>query len=239
MSYSFNTTANSSQSSIKPRLNGNQIHDVQFDGCEIIDIKGVKNPNEVYKVLKLRFSNDEGTYEHTVFEPREQDFTRGETKFADKNTGEEKSIPQPSGVENMMLLFKHAIDIINPEVAKQIDSGTKNLGAKDWDSLRKLVQQILDVGKGTKFQIKLLITSKGEAAFPGFFSGISKEGKVYVRNNFIGKKLGFSAYETTRINNAAKARPAEVKPFDAVSQYNDLPPATSGGLDIDFDLPQL
>ena len=81
MAYSFNTTANSSQSSIKPRLKGNNIHDVQFDGCEIVDIQGVKNPGEVYKVLKLKFSNDEGTYEHTIFEPRESDFARTESKY--------------------------------------------------------------------------------------------------------------------------------------------------------------
>ena len=161
MAYSFNTTANSSQSSIKPRLKGNNIHDVQFDGCEIVDIQGVKNPGEVYKVLKLKFSNDEGTYEHTIFEPRESDFARTESKYTDKKTGEDKGIPQASGVESMMLFFKHAIDAINPTVAKAIDGGTQNLGAKDWNDLRVIVQKILDAGKGSKFQIKLLLIKNG------------------------------------------------------------------------------
>lgn len=239
MAYSFNTTANSSQSSIKPRLKGNNIHDVQFDGCEIVDIQGVKNPGEVYKVLKLKFSNDEGTYEHTIFEPRESDFARTESKYTDKKTGEDKGIPQASGVESMMLFFKHAIDAINPTVAKAIDGGTQNLGAKDWNDLRVIVQKILDAGKGSKFQIKLLLSTKGEPTFPGYFSGINKEGKAYVRNNFIGHKLGFSPYEMTKINNAATAKPAEVVPFGSVDSFNDLPPATPGAMDFNFDLPNL
>lgn len=242
MAFSFNNTANSSQSNIKPRLNGNQIHTVQFDGCEIQDIQGVKNPNEIYKVLKLKFSNEEGSYEHTIFEPKESDFQRSENTYADKNTGENKSIPQPSNVENMMLLFKHAIDSINPDVAKQIDDGVKNLGAKDWNDLRRLVQSILNVGKGTSFQIKLITNSKGEGVFPGFFSGINKDGKVYVRNNFIGKKLGFSAYESTKINNSLKSKPTEVVPFAKDGGIpKDLNPTSghSSELDMDFDLPEL
>lgn len=239
MAFSFNTTANSSQSTVKPRLNGNKIHEVQFEGCEIQDIQGVKNPTEVYKVIKLKFSNDDGMYEHTIFEPREQDFERRETEYADKNTGEKKNIPQPSNVENMMLLFKHAIDTINPEIAKQIDDGTKNLGAKDWDTLRKLVQTILNAGKGVKFQIKLLTDRNGEPTFPGFFSGISKEGKVYIRNNFIGKKLGFSAYESTKINNAVIAKPKEINPFDSGAASKEPTSGHSSELEMDFDLPEL
>jgi len=239
MAFSFSTTANSSQNTAKERLTGNAIYTVQFEGCEILDIQGVKHPEEVYKVLKLKFANDEGSFEHTVFEPRQEDFTRGETKYNDKKTGEEKSIPQSSGVENMMLLFKHAIDSINPTVAKQIDDGTKNLGAADWVTLRKLVAQILDAGKGAKCQIKLIKNTKGEAAFPGFFSGITKEGKAYVRNNFIGSKLAFSAYEVTKINNAATAKPAEVKPFADLDKYTDLPGANSSGLEFDFVVPNL
>ncbi len=78
MSFSFNTTAGASQSSAKPRLAGNDIYNVKFDGCEIVDIKGVKDPDKVYKVIKLKFSNGDGIYEHTVFEPRPEDFTRTE-----------------------------------------------------------------------------------------------------------------------------------------------------------------
>lgn len=232
MSFSFNSTAGASQSSSKPRLAGNSIHTVKFDGCEIQDIKGVKDPTKEYKVIKLKFSNDSGTYEKTIFEPRQEDFTRGESKYTDKKSGEERSIPQPSGVENMMLLFKHAIDAIVPAIGKQIDDGSRNLGANSWDDLRSLVSQILDKGKGAEVEIKLLTDSKGEPTFPGFFSGISKEGKAYVRNNFIGHKLGFSSYEMTRINNAATAKPTKVDSFDPL----DGPIKPTAPVNLNFDL---
>lgn len=244
MSFSFNTTAGASQSSAKPRLAGNDIYTVKFDGCEIIDIKGVKDPDKTYKVLKLKFSNPEGTYEHTVFEPRQEDFTRGENEYTNKE-GKKEKIPQSSGVENMMLLFKHAIDSINPTIAKQIDEGTKNLGAANWDGLRELVAKILNAGKGATVQIKLLKNSKGEATFPGYFSGLTKPdpvsgvSKAYIRNNFIGEKLTFSTYEAQRIAKEAEAKPTRVNSFGGGSESfmtNDIP---ANDNNLDFDLPTL
>ena len=60
MNFSFDATAKTSQSTTKPRLAGNAIYDVQFDGCETQDIQGVKDVSQVYKVLKLKFSNEKG-----------------------------------------------------------------------------------------------------------------------------------------------------------------------------------
>ena len=231
MSFSFNTTAGASQSSIKPRLEGNNIHEVKFVGCEIQDIQGVKDPSQVYKVIKLKFENEEGSFEHTVFEPRQEDFVRKENEITTKE-GKKEKIPQTSGVENMMLLFKHVIDAVNPTIAQQIDNGTKNLGAANWDDLRNLVAKILDAGKGVTTTIKLLNNNKGEAIFPGFFAGLRKpdpitgESKPYIRNNFIGNKLGFSPYETSRMTTMATAKPTnmsfEPEPSTDLSDINDF-----------------
>ena len=239
MSFLFNTTAGASQSSFKAKLVGNAIHSVKFDGCEIQDIKGVKDPSQMYKVIKLKFSNDDGTFEHTIFEPRESDSTRRETKFTDKN-GVEGKIPQPSNIESMMLLFKHAIDIISPEVAKEIDNGTKNLGANDWDGLRKLVEQILDKHKDVELEIKLIKNNKGEGVFPGFFAAINREGKAYIRNNFMGKSLAFTPYEANKINNEAVAKPTKVEEFTtAAPKLESLAESAPSDIDMSFDMPQL
>lgn len=235
--FSFNTTAGASQSAAKARLAGNDIYTVKFDGCEIVDIQGVKDPSMTYKVLKMKFSNEDGTFEHTIFEPKQADFNRTETSFT--KDGKTEKIPQASGVENMMLLFKHAIDAIAPEVGKQIDSGAKSLGAPDWNGLRILVAKILDSGKGNPTQIKLMKNNKGEAQFPGFFSGVSKEGKAYIRNNFMGNKLAFSTYELTRINNAATAKPTPAAGFVVNNTFAPTAPATSDPLDFTFDMPEL
>ena len=51
MDFSFSTTAGASQNTGSKRLKGNDIYTVKFDGCEIEDIKGVKDPSMTYRVL--------------------------------------------------------------------------------------------------------------------------------------------------------------------------------------------
>lgn len=205
MSFSFDATAGASQSTTKPRLAGNEIHTVKFDGCEIQDIQGVKDTSVVYKVLKFRFSNEDGYYEHTIFEPKQADFARGESEFTNKNGNKEK-IPQPSNVESMMLFFKHFIDAFVPTVAKEIDDKTKKITAPSWEELRNLVAKIALQGKDKVSNIKLVKDKEGNAKFPGFFAGLTKEGKPYVKNNFIGAKVAFTAYENGRISGESNAR---------------------------------
>ncbi|MGV8961922.1 MAG: hypothetical protein ACOH2V_00895 [Candidatus Saccharimonadaceae bacterium] len=234
MDFSFSATAGASQSTAKPRLAGNNIYNVKFDGCEIQDITGVKDPTAVYKVLKLKFSNDDGSFEHTVFEPRAEDFQRKENEFKNKE-GKTEKIPQPSGVESMMLLFKHAIDSIVPGVGKKLDDKEINLGAPNWEALRTLIVSILDKGKGSTVGIKLMKNTKtGEATFPGFFTGLTKEGQPYIKNNFIGAKLAFSTYELQRISNATTAKPTQPEAFTDFPVANV--PAGKVGLDMDFNV---
>jgi len=231
MSFSFASTAGASQSTAKSRLKGNEIHEVQLDGCEIQDIVGVKDPTQTYKVLKIKFSNEDGNFEHTVFEPKPDDFKRGESSFTNKNGNVEK-IPQPSNVESMMLLFKHIIDGFVPEIAGQIDRKEKELTAPNWDKLRALVSVILEKGKGRTNKIKLVKDKDGNGKFPGFFAGVSREGNTYVRNNFVGQKVLFSPYEISKINGEASATPTAAKSYNAPSFEETV----DTSLDLNFDL---
>lgn len=206
--FNFNITAGASQSTFKPQLPGNEIYEVTFDGASIEDIQGKKDPSQVYKVLKLRFSNEKGQFEHTIFEPRPEDFERGENKTT--RNGEVSTFPTPSNVESMMLLLKHVIDAVLPSVGKKIDEGEVTLGGKNWEQLRTNVVTVLEKGKGATTKIKLLSDNKGNARFPGFFTGLNQEGKAYIRNNFVGNTIGFTSYEKTRIDNAANAKPTDM-----------------------------
>jgi hypothetical protein len=110
------------------------------------------------------------------------------------------------------------IDVVNPEVAKQIDEKKISLAAPNWDKLRELVIKITSKKDGTKLavptKIKLLKNSKSqEAVFPGFFASITKEGVVYIKNNFIGPKIAFSTYEIDRIKKEAGAQPTPAATF--------------------------
>lgn len=206
--FSFNNTAGASQSTVKPKLEGNKIHTVKIESVDIDEFKGTqeKNKGEIYRVLKINFGNEDGSYQHTIFEPRAEDFVRGENEFTDKN-GKKNKIPQPSNVESMMLLFKHTMDSFTPKIAAEIDSGKRQIAAPDWDTLRKLVKKILDSVKDSETKIKLIKNKSGEGVFPGFFAGLSREGVAYVKNNFIGDKVAFSAYEMKKIQDEANSAP--------------------------------
>ena len=232
--FNFNITAGASQSTSKPQLSGNEIHEVKFDGAFSEDIQGRKDPSQVYKVLKLRFSNDKGQFEHTIFEPRPEDFQRGENKMT--RDGKETTFPTPSNVESMMLLLKHVIDAVTPEIGKKIDNKEITLGGKNWEDLRANMIIVLDKGKGATTKIKLITDSKGNARFPGFFTSLTQEGTAYIRNNFVGSAIGFTSYEKTRIENAANAKPTKMD-NSILGQANDA--NDESDLDLSFDIASL
>lgn len=236
--FSFETTAGSSQSTAKNKLVGNKIHTVKYAGTEIKDIVGVKDPSMTYKTLILKWENEDGIFEHTIFEPKDADKVRGEREFTNKNGIIEK-IPQASNMESMMLLLKHAIDSINPEIAKKIDNKEQKIGARNWEELRKVIATILDKGKGSETNIKLVINKKGEGVFPGFFTGINREGIAYIKNNFIGNKVAFSSYEMGKMKDAAQT-PSKIDSFQSKGSEDlgtfDMP---EQNLDLEFDMVNL
>ena len=120
--FNFNITAGASQATSKPQLKSNEIHEVKFDGIVSEDIQGKKDPTKTFKILRIKFSNDSGQFEHTIFEPREEDGERRESTITTKD-GTVQKIPSPSNVESMMLLLKHLMDAVLPEVSKKMDQG--------------------------------------------------------------------------------------------------------------------
>jgi len=207
MNFNFDNTAGAAQSTNLPILDGNKIHEVTFKGIEERDIQGVKDASAVYKVLDIKFANAKGYYTETVWEPKAADFER--RKGTNAKTGADTT--SPSNVENMMLLFKHVIDAVNPELGKQIDAKEKKISAPDWIQLRKLMVAATEKFNGTSVKIKLIRNNKGEARFP-YFSMLTKEAPytAIVAGNFIGESVYFSAYEKQQIDKAAAATPTNV-----------------------------
>jgi hypothetical protein len=74
----------------------------------------------------------------------------------------------------------------------------------------------------------------GEATFPGFFTGLTKEGNAYVKNNFIGKKLQFSTYEADRIKKESTAKPTSAESYDSMDIKESA--ADDSPLDLNFDV---
>lgn len=228
MNFNFNETAGASQSQSLPQLKGNAIHEVTFKGCEKREITGVKDPTQKYNVLDIKFTNEEGYYTETIFEPKSGDEKRQESEIGGK-----KYI-KPSNIENLMLEFRHLIDAINPELGKQIDSKEKSISAASWDGLRSLMIEATKSGIGKTVKIKLIKKKDGNPRFP-YFSMIDKDSnKAIVAGNFIGDKLYFTTYEQEQIKKAENASPTtQSNEFGITGQTEQNNVSNS---DLDFKL---
>lgn len=220
MNFNFNETAGISQSNVRKQLEGNKIHDVKFDGVEARDIQGVQDPSKTFKVLDIKFSNPEGYFTHTVWEPTDKDYEDRIGPFG----------AQPSNVKTMMMLFKHLIDAVNPKLSEKVDSGevklgTKSSGHEGWLELRELMIKATDPGKGCDTKIKLINNNKGEAIFP-YFANYNKEGKLYMSTNFIGSNIFFTNKELNKIKKSETAKPQS---SNIPEESNTIPS------DINFD----
>lgn len=221
MNFSFNEISEISSNSRK-QLEGNKIHEVTFDGCELRDIQGVQDASKVFKVLDIKFSNEEGVFTDTVWEPKDTDMQDTPNSFGGMN---------PSNMKQMMFKFKHLIDAVNPELGKAMslpkdDPNHKEFNISNWDSLRKFMVQATENNKGAKTKIKLLSrtrknqdgTERQEAQFPGFFLSYSRDGKLYMSSNFIGNNIFFTNKELNRIKNSQTAAPTTVEKENKASE---------------------
>lgn len=196
-------------------LKSDMIHEVTFDGC-IQDKIESTNTNMTYNILKIKFSNKDGVFSDTIFEPKESD-------FEDIDRGTFKS---PSNVTVMMLKFKHLIDAINPSLGNAISKKEKNINANSWDGLCKFMIDSTNEFIGSKTKIKLIQNRKGEATFP-FFAAFSRSNTVYMKTNFIGNNITFTVKEQEDIKNRSTAKPtnmtASLNDFSSINNVNEIP----------------
>lgn len=220
INFNLNQTAGVSQSKGFKELEGNKIHEVTFDGCEATETSTGK------KVLNVKFSNNEGTFSHTIWEWAEGDNKRPTSSFGE----------MPSNIENLQLLIKHLIDMANPEFSKDIDEGKKSLVTSSWDAFRKSIVDITTQGIGKQTKIKLIIGNNGKVRFP-YFSAI-RDGVAKITSNFIGDNVYWLNKELDKINKAANAKPTtNIMDEDPVSRITisnlDAKPSSMQLPDID------
>lgn len=205
MNFNFNGSEIANVDASKGQLEGNKIHDVQFDGCEAIELK-----DGTMKVIRIKFSNDEGTFNHIVFEPRD-----GDDQDTDGMYGK-----NPSRIKEMMTLLRHLGAAVCPALVEYINSIN---GSVTWDQIRKKIVEVTTPAIGTKTKIKLLAKKRNytdpntgeqkernDAVFPSYFLSYSREGALYMRTKFIGPRLVFTDKELTAIKNQENAKPVSV-----------------------------
>lgn len=229
MNFNFNGSEIANVGASKGQLEGNKIHDVQFDGCEAVELK-----DGTMKVLRIKFSNAEGSFSHTIFEPKD-----GDDKDIDGMYGK-----QPSRIKEMMTLFRHLGNAVCPELVTFIDNISGNI---TWDQIRKKVVEVTTPAIGTQTKIKLLTRKRVdnntgethyEATFPSYFLGYSREGRLYMKTNFIGPKTYFLDKELTAIKKQETEKPVAISNNTGNLDAFDAPAASTAApdaFDIDID----
>lgn len=206
------------------------IYEVSFAGCRVETIQGKKDPSKTYKILKVRFENNNGYYEESVFFPVEADNTR-----PTRTNKEGHEVEMPSNFERTLALIAQLGAVINPEGYKKMQA--LSVRFKSFDDVCDALIKITDPKKGTKTHLKLIGRTNNEgkirAALP-YFVSLNKDGEVWTSDNFIGDKLDFTAYELKQKEAYDTAVPTPME-TPATSKAAPVPTVEDDEDDINLD----
>ena len=184
--FNFGISKESAVRTVRTQLKPWNIYDVTFIGCEIREFAGKKDPEQKYKVLDIKFENEDGYFTVTKFFPKEGDETR--RKVATKNGGERELA---SNFEELMNIVKQTAEVLTPEGFKKMAELSPKF--KSFDDVAKTLIAITDKVKGCKTKIKLIGRNRDNrivAEIPNITSVF--DGTATITDNYIGSKLFFS-----------------------------------------------
>lgn len=177
----------------KPPLAGFEIHNVVFKGAEKPDFNG--KDGTIYKTVVLKFENEVGTFSATIFEPKDEDYTRKPSQFGGLN---------PCRVDIILDEFKQIVEAVNPTYYKEHIEGASPR-FKNWEELRAGFVDITKPGIGVHTKIKLEKNKKGEAQFPAFPMTITRDGVLKRTSTYIGSNIAWTDKEVKAKNNYVAA----------------------------------
>lgn len=226
MSFNFGLSAESAVRSTIHPLAPWEIHDVEFKGAEIRKFQGKKDPNAVYELLTIKYENEDGYFNVDLFFPKDGDDVRPE--FDGQNGGK---VHMASSFENTMAIIKQTVQILNP---KGFDTLQKaSVKCTSFEQLAGMVVKVLTPVIGKKIKIKLTGRNrdgKVVAQIPRILA-LNKEEEVFICDNYIGEKLFWSDYETTKRDEFLKAKPTD--PEKAGEDTVGVDEAPKDDLDLD------
>lgn len=232
MAFNFGSLATmQTVSTQKKRLAPWGIYAVKFAGAKIEEVKGKKDVNAVYKILRVRFENDEGYYDASIFLP-------------DRNNSKDTINPEytradgtkyltASAEERAAGLVSQIANALTPEGFKKMQEAASKF--KTFDDFAKafvtVVNKVVNVYTNIKLVGKTNANGQVEATHPNVvgFNNTSKE--AYINNNFIGDKLYFNDYENTKRNEYLNSKPTQMK--DDIIKVPEV--EVKEDSDIDFD----
>ena len=228
--FNFGISKESAVRTVRPQLKPWNIYDVKFMGCEIREFAGKKDPNTTYKVLDIKFENEDGYFTVTKFFPKEGDEVR---RAVDAKNGGKRELA--SNFEELMNIVKQTAEVLTPEGFKKMSEASAKF--KSFDDVAKALITITDKVKGCETKIKLIGRNRDNrvvAEIPNITSVF--DGVATITDNYIGNKLFFSDYEEGK-----RAEYLNSKPTNMTSEKNDpiMDVATPAADNDEFDLDTL
>ena len=178
-------------------------------GIHNVIFKGIDKANG-FNAIELRFEAVDGSGIHNerIFEPRSEERTQSQYGT------------NPSESEQFMCKIKQVIDALDPELAHNIENNGDKFAAPNFDAFITLLKKYLDKKVGTQTQIKLVPTTGNFVGFPGYIARLNKDNAIYMTTKVIGNDLVLTAKEKAAIENAANAKPTDMR--QKGSELDDL-----------------
>lgn len=203
--FNFGISKESAVKTVRPQLKPWNIYDVKFMGCEVREFAGKKDPNITYKVLDIKFENEDGYFTVTKFFPKPGDDQRRKVK--NSNGGERE---MASNFEELMNIVKQTVEVLTPEGFKTLSELSPKF--KSFDDVAKVMIKVTDKVKGCETKIKLVGRNRDNrvvAEIPNITSVF--DGVATITDNYIGSKLFFSNWEEGQRDAYLNSKPTEMK----------------------------
>lgn len=215
------TSAVNNSSNLKPW----GIYDVEFDGLELNDIQGKKDPDKTYHTIKMSFHGEEGSFSTNLFIPSSED----DTKRIENKSKDGHVYYSPSKFEIFKWTLLQLVQVVNPEGYEKLKAASNKITSMD--SFIKVIFKFANEKKGAKTKLKLTGRNNDGKIYPQIprICGINKNGECFVSNNFVGNKLEFTAWEASQVMSYKNTKPTEMP--DIASQVEGVDESS----DIDFD----
>lgn len=184
------------------------IYKVNLTKIEKTELKGSKDPNAVYPVVTLEFTevgDSKRNFTTNLFIPTsEQDMERPVFK---NNEGHEYN--RPSRFENFQFTLMQIVHALNPAGEQKIKDNASKI--KTVDQFIELIVKALTGKNNVETNLKLVgRVNNGTvyAALPNA-CGLTKTGEIYP-TNFIGDNLFFTNYELSQQKAYQNAKPTDM-----------------------------
>ena len=203
-----------------------EIYNVTLTKIEKTELKGSKDPNAVYPVVALEFTevgDSKRTYSENIFIPTaESDMERQTLK---NSNGHESQVP--SRFENFQFTLMQIVEVLNPAGAEKIKSNGSKI--KTIDQFIDLIIKALAGKNNVEVDLKLVGRNNNGVVYAALPNacGLNKAGEVFPVN-FIGDNLFFTNYELTQQKNYQNAKPTNM---DKIENNPD----EKGSEDVDLD----